>query len=81
MQTRSRREAPPRAGPPQLLLGRNEVAGLIGCSARHVDRLAASGRMPTPVRLGGLVRWSVAEITRWIEAGCPACVANPRRTQ
>lgn len=54
------------------LLTKNEVANLLGCSARHVDRLKEAGRMPKPVRLGALVRWSPQAIADWIAAGCPA---------
>ena len=35
-------------------------------------RLADGGRMPRPVRLGGLVRWRRAELQAWIDAGCPS---------
>lgn len=49
------------------------VADKLGCSTRHVYRLSDSGRMPGPVKLGALVRWSTAAIDRWIAAGCPSC--------
>lgn len=39
------------------LLDVGEVAELLGCSARHVYRLADAGRMPAPVRVGALIRW------------------------
>jgi len=48
------------------------VAGLLGCSARHVYRLSDAGRMPAPVKLGALVRWNSALVAEWIDAGCPA---------
>lgn len=48
------------------------VADLLRCSPRHVYRLADSGKMPAPVRLGALVRWSQSAVAEWIEAGCPA---------
>lgn len=51
------------------------VAGLLAVSSRHVRRLADSGRMPRPKRLGTLVRWDRAEIERWIAEGCPSCRA------
>lgn len=50
-----------------------EVATVLNCSARTVYRLADSGRMPPPFRLGGLVRWSPAVFEAWISHGCPAC--------
>jgi excisionase family DNA binding protein len=49
------------------------VAGLLACSPRHVYRLADMGRLPKPVKLGALVRWSRAAIEAWISAGCPSC--------
>ncbi len=63
----------PSPSPAAVLLDRRAVAALLGCSAKHVGRLADSGRMPAPVRLGWLVRWRREEIERWIADGCPRC--------
>lgn len=41
------------------------------CSKRTVCRLADSGRMPRPIKLGSLVRWQRAVIEQWISDGCP----------
>ena len=49
------------------------VASTLGCSWRHVYRLADAGRMPRPAKLGALVRWSRATLTQWIADGCPNC--------
>lgn len=57
---------------PSLLMGRAELARELSISTRSLDRLASSGRLPMPVRLGGAVRWRRADIAEWIEAGCPA---------
>jgi excisionase family DNA binding protein len=46
------------------------VAELLGCSQRHVYRLSDAGRMPSPVKLGSLSRWSAAAIREWVESGC-----------
>lgn len=54
-----------------VLIPAREVSQLLGCSARHVQRLCDAGRMPPPVRLGVLVRWSRAVIDQWIADGCP----------
>jgi excisionase family DNA binding protein len=48
------------------------VARLLGCCKRHVYRLAGSGRMPRPVKLGALVRWNRSALQCWVDAGCPA---------
>ena len=60
-------------GPGRSLGAVNVVAGKLSCSARHVYRLADGGRMPSPIRLGALVRWDLDEIDRWIAVGCPSC--------
>ena len=55
------------------LLDVRAVSELLGCSQRHVYRLSDAGRMPAPVRLGSLVRWSAPALHAWIDAGCPKC--------
>lgn len=53
------------------LLDIRTVAERLGCSPRHVRRLAERGAMPAPVKLGGLVRWRADDIRRWVADGCP----------
>jgi len=53
------------------LLDVKAVATICDCSPRHVYRLADSGKMPSPIKLGALVRWSADSIHAWIEQGCP----------
>ena len=53
------------------------VAQMLACSPRSVYRLADAGRIPPPVRIGGLVRWSRALLEQWIAEGCPV----PRNRQ
>ncbi len=61
----------PRPAVSAELLDVRAVAALLGgCSTRHVYRLADAGRMPRPIRLGSLVRWSRAELMSWLEGGC-----------
>jgi len=54
------------------LLDVNSVAKQFDCSIRHLKRLSDSGRMPSPIKLGALVRWSKTSLERWIEDGCPS---------
>ena len=61
------------AGRKAALLNVQGVADLLCCSTRHVYRLADAGRMPRPVKLGALVRWSRTAIDKWIADGCPSC--------
>lgn len=56
------------------LLDVRAVAGLLGCSVRHVYRLSDVGRMPRPIKLGGLCRWSRSAICDWIATGCPNAI-------
>jgi len=56
-----------------VLLDVRAVAALLGCSPRHVYRLADAGRMPRPVKIGRLVRWCRPALQIWIADGCPPC--------
>ena len=64
----------PERTPAELseLMTVNDVSRTLRCSARQVYRLADAGKLPRPVKLGALVRWSRAVIMAWIAAGCPA---------
>ena len=55
------------------LLDVKAVARFLSCSARHVYRLADSGRMPRPQKLGALVRWDRIELEKWLAGDCPTC--------
>jgi len=59
------------------LLDVNAVAQLLSCSTRHVYRLADSGRMPRPRKLGVLARWDRGELEKWLADGCPASADSP----
>lgn len=48
----------------------NAVAEICTCSSRHIYRMEAAGLMPGRLKLGALVRWSRAEIDKWIADGC-----------
>jgi len=49
------------------LLSVTQVAALLGCSPRHVWRLADSGSFPRPISLGSkLKRWPRSTVERWI---------------
>jgi len=60
------------AVPAAQLLDVQAVAEMLGCSTRHVYRLSDAGKMPAPVKLGSLVRWSAGAIREWVDQGCPA---------
>jgi predicted DNA-binding transcriptional regulator AlpA len=64
--------SPPVAAPAPLLVDARDAAALCGVSRAHWLALNSSGRVPMPVRLGRRVLWRTAELSAWIEAGCPA---------
>lgn len=57
------------------------VAERLGCSTRHVYRMADGGLMPRPVRVGRrMIRWDETALEAWIAAGCPPVdIARRRR--
>jgi excisionase family DNA binding protein len=55
---------------PSRLLTASEVGRLLGCSTRHILRLADRGAMPWGLKLGGLRRWDIREIENWVDGGC-----------
>jgi excisionase family DNA binding protein len=74
----SERTVPVESPSPQLLDVR-AVAAMLDCSARHVYRMVDAGQMPSPVRLGSLVRWSLRTIEQWIADGCKQVRTAGRR--
>ena len=46
----------------------DDLAELFRCSRRHVDRMAATGLIPAPLKLGRLVRWPKALIDTHLAA-------------
>ncbi len=55
-----------------VLISDVEVARLLGCSSTTVWRRVADRTLPQPIRIGGLTRWSRAEIEAVIEAALAA---------
>jgi excisionase family DNA binding protein len=58
----------PHADP--ILLDIRAVARLLSCSPRHVARLADSGRLPPPLKLGRLIRWRRADLDAFLAKAC-----------
>lgn len=52
------------------LLTVKEVSGALRLSQRQVWKLAASGRLPKPVKLGRSARWRRDQIEEFISNGC-----------
>lgn len=56
-----------------VLLDVRRVAALLGCSSRHIWMMRDAGKMPSPVRMGALVRWRREDLDRWVRDGLPDC--------
>lgn len=54
------------------LLPIGQVAKMVAVSRRTISRLADAGKLPPPLRIGGSIRWRLADVREWIAAGCPA---------
>ena len=67
----------PEKSPQCPMLTVDGVAKMLACSPRSIYRLADAGRIPPPVRIGGLVRWPRTMLEQWIADGCPV----PRNRQ
>lgn len=56
----------------QLLIGTSALATMLSCSTKTIYRLADRGAIPSPVRIGNMLRWHRPQIEQWIADGCPA---------
>ena len=65
------RHNPPASRGGESLLDTSQLASLLACSPRHVDRLLKQGRLPAPVRLGSLRRWRSSQIQQWLTSQKP----------
>lgn len=54
-----------------LLITAAELADMMRISLRSLWRMRSVGQLPQPIRLGGTVRWRLAEVKEWIDLGCP----------
>jgi predicted DNA-binding transcriptional regulator AlpA len=43
----------------------------LSLSKRQIFRLNSCGKIPSPIRIGGAVRWSAEEISAWLAASAP----------
>lgn len=50
------------------LINVKRTAEMLGCSAATVWRMLSEDRIPQPVKIGGMTRWSEKEIFAFIEA-------------
>ena len=57
--------------PEKLLWTAKDMAISLGVSESHIYRMKGKGLLPKPSRIGGVVRWSIAEVKAWVAAGMP----------
>lgn len=55
-----------------LAVGVPGVAELLSISERQVEKMHATGQLPSPIRFGRRRLWSVRELADWIHEGAPA---------
>jgi prophage regulatory protein len=53
------------------LWGAKTFGQQLSLSKRQIFRLNSCGKIPAPIKIGGSVRWSAAEISAWLAAGAP----------
>ena len=54
------------------LLAVDDVARALKVSVRQVHRMNRAGLIPSPLRIGGCVRWREEEISEWLQCGAPS---------
>jgi predicted DNA-binding transcriptional regulator AlpA len=48
-----------------------QLALKLQISKRTLWRKLSAGDLPSPVRVGGIVRWRLVDVEQWIADGCP----------
>src|SRR5208337_3032087 len=52
------------------MLSLTDLARILSCSRRLIERMRSAGRLPRPdLHVGRMPRWRAETIRRWIEAG------------
>jgi predicted DNA-binding transcriptional regulator AlpA len=54
-----------------------DVKAMLGISRMTIDRLEAAGDFPQRFRIGGKIRWDLAEINEWLDHR-PRGIKTPR---
>jgi len=53
------------------LLTAKALGQILSLSKRQIFRLNSCGKIPSPIRIGGSVRWAESTIAAWLNAGAP----------
>ncbi len=54
-----------------LLIPAEQLAEMLQISTRTLWRLLSSGKLITPIHIGGSTRWRLDQVHKWIDEGCP----------
>ena len=54
----------------ERLLNTRELGDILNVSKRTIYRLNSSGKIPSPIRINGAVRWRESDIEQWIQLDC-----------
>ena len=63
------------------LLAVDDVAKALKVSVRQVHRMNRAELIPSPLRIGGCVRWRENEISEWMNCGAPCRAEWEKRIQ
>jgi len=55
----------------KFLLSATDVAKLLNISRSTLYEFNNTGKVPSPVKLGGRTLWRRDELELWVKAGCP----------
>jgi prophage regulatory protein len=55
----------------ERLLTAKTLGQMLSLSKRQIFRLNSCGKIPSPIKIGGSVRWSAEEILAWLAASAP----------
>jgi excisionase family DNA binding protein len=70
LRLRRQQNGAPAGSPLEPMLSLAELAELLNCSRRLIDRMRSAGKMPQPdILLGRRPRWQASTIRAWIEQG------------
>jgi len=60
------------------LLTKKQLAEILQCSERTIDRYIYSGKIPKPLRIGTRKRWRLSEIENWMQSNNPNLIESSR---
>lgn len=63
----------------RLILRKRDVASQLGCCTRTLERMIATGEIPTPdLTLRRRPAWRASTIEAWVRDGCPKVIDDMR---